>query len=247
MTRYDIQQVCENGHQITGAYHCEPENRADFCSECGARTLIACPSCSKEIQGEEIEQDWHDNWHGTGYAEVPSHCSGCGKPYPWTRGAVSQADSHEPGANECVGNGVFIVHGHNETVKLDVARFIEKLGLNPCILHEQPNQGRTLIEKFEQYSSVGFATVLLTADDQGGPQGDNKNLKPRARQNVILELGFFLGKLGRNRVCALYEDGVEIPSDYEGVAYTPLSGDWKLQLAREVKAAGIDIDLNRAV
>lgn len=73
--------------------------------------------------------------------------------------------------------------------------------------------------------------------------------KKRARQNVILELGFFLGKLGRKRVCALYEEGVEIPSDYDGVIFVPLdkNGAWHLSLAKELKAAGLSIDLNKAI
>jgi predicted nucleotide-binding protein len=143
---------------------------------------------------------------------------------------------------------VFVVHGHNDTAKESTARLIQKLGLNPVILHEQPNQGRTVIEKFTDYSNVGFAVVLMTGDDKGGTSTtETDKLQPRARQNVILELGFFLGKLGRKHVCALYERGVEIPSDYQGVLFVPLDpgGIWKLQLAKEMKAAGLNVDLNQ--
>jgi len=144
-------------------------------------------------------------------------------------------------------NGVFLVHGHDEGSRENVARYLEKLGLRPKILHEQPNRGKTIIEKLEVHSSVGFAVVLLTPDDIGGK--DEKTLRPRARQNVILELGFFCGALGRSRVCALFKGDVEIPSDFEGVVYVPLddSGAWRLALAREIKAAGISVDLNKAV
>lgn len=129
-----------------------------------------------------------------------------------------------------------------------MARFLEQLGLKPIILHEQPDKGRTIIEKFEAHANVGFAVVLLTPDDDGGLAGSG-SLAPRARQNVILELGYFIGKLGRSRVCALKAPVVEEPSDMTGVLYVPLDvyGNWKIQLARELKAAMIDVDLNRAL
>jgi predicted nucleotide-binding protein len=149
-----------------------------------------------------------------------------------------------------IGNGVFLVHGHNQGIREAVARFLEKLDLNVTVLHEQPNSGRTIIEKFVDYSDVGFSVVLLTADDRGGLISDPyDNQKPRARQNVILELGFFLGKLGRKRVCALYQQGVEIPSDYQGILFVSLdeTGGWKLHLAKELKAAGLSIDMNKAM
>lgn len=150
---------------------------------------------------------------------------------------------------EQFGSDIFIVHGHDEDAKQTVARFIDKLDLNPIILHEQPNAGRTVIEKFEDYSSVGFAVVLMTPDDVGGSVNERDNLRLRSRQNVVFELGFFLGKLGRKRVCALYKEGVEIPSDYQGVLFVPMDkdGGWKLLLAREIKAAGISIDLNKVI
>jgi predicted nucleotide-binding protein len=147
-----------------------------------------------------------------------------------------------------IGEDIFIVHGQNEKVKLEVSDFIKKLGLNAIILHEQPNKGRTIIEKFEEESlTAGFAIILLTADDLGFPKDNPDESHPRARQNVILELGYFFGKLGRKYVCALYENGVQLPSDFEGIIYIPLNSDWRLQLAKEIKHAGIDIDLNRAI
>jgi len=146
-----------------------------------------------------------------------------------------------------LGSDIFIVHGHDEACKESVARFIQKLELKPIILHEQPNQGRTIIEKFEDYSNVGFAIVLMTPDDVGSAIDDKENLKPRARQNVVFELGFFVGRLGRNCVCALYKGNVEIPSDYTGVLFIPMESEWKLSLAKEIKAAGIKVDLNKAI
>jgi predicted nucleotide-binding protein len=144
---------------------------------------------------------------------------------------------------------VFVVHGHDDGIKETVARFLAKLELEPVVLHEQPNRGRTIIEKFEEHSDVAFAVVLFTPDDIGYPVGDVAQAKPRARQNVVLELGFFMSALGRERVCVLYKSGVEVPSDYSGVLYQELDthGAWRFRLAREIRAAGIDIDLNSAV
>lgn len=147
------------------------------------------------------------------------------------------------------GSGIFVVHGTNNEAKESVARFLERLGLKAIILHEQPDRGRTVIEKFEDNATVGFAVVILTADDVGAPCISPTDLHARARQNVLVELGYFLGKLGRSRVCALREEGVEIPSDLAGVLYVPFdaAGAWRLRLASEIKAAGIEVDLNRAM
>ncbi len=145
-------------------------------------------------------------------------------------------------------NSVFVVHGHDQA-RESVARLLERLGLKPIILHEQPDRGRTIIEKFESYAAVGFAVVLLTPDDVGGTADDPEELKPRARQNVIFELGFFVAALGRRRVCALYKGDVELPTDFAGVVYTPMdpADGWQLKLARELKHAGLDVDLNKVV
>lgn len=144
---------------------------------------------------------------------------------------------------------VFVVHGHDEAHKEAVTRFVMKLKLQPVILAEEPSLGKTIIEKLEASSNVGFAVVLLTHDDVGAAKAEAKSLKPRARQNVVLELGYFVARLGRDRVCALYQSGVELPSDYHGVAYVELDagGAWKLALAREIKAAGVNVDLNQPV
>jgi predicted nucleotide-binding protein len=149
---------------------------------------------------------------------------------------------------EILSNRIFIVHGRDEGPKQSVARLLGKLGLEPIILHEQPNKGRTVIEKFEDYSDVGYAVVLLTPDDMGGLKSEKgePDLRPRARQNVVFEQGFFVGKLRRSRVCALLAKDVEQPSDMSGVLYISLDENnaWELRLAKELKAAGYDIDLN---
>ena len=142
---------------------------------------------------------------------------------------------------------VFIVHGHDETLKLAAARFVEGLGLKVVILSEQANRGRTVIEKFEAHAGgAGFAIVLLTPDDLGGSAAEAPAVKPRARQNVILELGYFIGKLGRTHVCALYKGDLELPSNINGVVYIKNEGNWKLELAQELKAVWSDVDLNKA-
>ncbi len=141
---------------------------------------------------------------------------------------------------------VFVVHGHDEGARESVARFLEKLGLEPIILHEQANRGRTVIEKIEGHRDVGFAVVLLTPDDQGCVEGGQ--LEPRARQNVLLELGYFLGYLGRDRVCALKRGQVEIPSDFAGVVWTSMNDEgWKQALSRELQDAGYEIDWNKVM
>ena len=143
---------------------------------------------------------------------------------------------------------VFVIHGRDNEAKETVARFLQRLDLTPVILHEQPSLGRTIIEKFEQHAQVGFAVALLTPDDVGALKNDEKNLKPRARQNVVFELGYFLGRLGRERVCALTKGNVELPSDYDGVVYISLDdGGWKMDLIRELKNAGFDVDANRVL
>ncbi|MBJ9756647.1 TIR domain-containing protein [Burkholderia cepacia] len=139
---------------------------------------------------------------------------------------------------------VFVVHGHDGEARETVARFLTKLGFEPIILHEQANQGRTIIEKFEAHGDVGFAVVLLTPDDEGRVKGGE--LQSRARQNVVLELGYFIGKLGRGKVCALKRGELELPSDYLGVVWEKMDdgGGWRQALGRELQAAGHVIDWN---
>ena len=140
-------------------------------------------------------------------------------------------------------DNVFIVHGSDNETKEMTDQFLKELGLKPIILHEQPNKGLTIIEKLEIYSSnADFAVVLLTPDDIGGSKSDLSSQSPRARQNVVFEFGYFCGKIGRDKVCALYQ-GVEQPSDLHGVFYIPLdeSGDWKRTLVRELEAANLDL------
>lgn len=148
-------------------------------------------------------------------------------------------------ASSALGSKVFLVHGQNRGLREEVARLLERLDLDVVILHEQPNRGRTLIEKFEgNASNAGYAVVIASADDHGASIMSN-DLKPRARQNVVFEAGFFFGALGRGRTAILYEEGVELPTDIVGVVYIPMSGDWAIRLAKEIRDAGFAVDLNK--
>ena len=163
------------------------------------------------------------------------------------RDAVGESKDQDPAP---VSKKVFIVHGHDNEAKQEVARFIESLGLEPIILHERANQGRTIIEKFEDHAEeVGYAVILLTPDDVGASKESSSQLSPRARQNVILELGFFYGSLGRDRVCAIHKGGLELPSDISGIVWVQMDPEegWKLKLAKEIAAAGLEIDSSKLV
>jgi len=143
---------------------------------------------------------------------------------------------------------IFIVHGHDKAVKESTIRFVDKLGLTPVVFDETPNKGRTIIEKFEDLAAdVVFAIVLFTPDDVGGQARRSTKPQQRARQNVVFELGFFVGTLGRDRVCLLHKADTEIPSDLHGVLYVPLDEHegWHVRLAREMKAAALSFDFNQ--
>ncbi|MDN4605901.1 nucleotide-binding protein [Sporosarcina highlanderae] len=141
---------------------------------------------------------------------------------------------------------VFIVHGHDESVKLSVARFLERLDLKPIILHEQASGGTTIIEKIENHIDVGFGVVLYTPCDLGKAK-DSEELQMRARQNVVFEHGYLIGRLGRSNVCALVKDDIEKPNDISGVVYINYnSGNgWHMELFKELKNAGYKLDANK--
>lgn len=146
---------------------------------------------------------------------------------------------------------VFIVHGHDEEMKQSVARFIEKLDLEAIILHEQPDKGRNVLDKLIQESkNASFAVVLLSPDDVGYDK-NNREEHLRARQNVVLELGYFIALLGKERVCALFKNSsdFELPSDFVGNLYKQYSGSdaWKIELAKELKVANVPIDMNKVL
>lgn len=143
---------------------------------------------------------------------------------------------------------IFLVHGHDEAKKEAVARAVERAtGADVVVLHERLNLGRTLIEKFEEHAgSATYAIINLTGDDVG-KAANAANLSPRARQNVVFEMGFFFGALGRRRVAVLVDAGVEKPSDLDGIVYVQFdaAGAWKRTLMKEIEAAGLTVDHNR--
>lgn len=142
---------------------------------------------------------------------------------------------------------VFIVHGHDEAAKMKAARFVERLGFAPIILHEQASGSKTVIEKIEEYSNVGFGIVLYTSCDTGAKKEEKPNYRNRARQNVVFEHGFLIGKIGRKNVCALVKDDIETPNDISGVIYIKMDNEdaWHLKLARELRNSGYQVDMNK--
>lgn len=161
-----------------------------------------------------------------------------------------QISNASESTNECIIDNVlvnykkvFIVHGHNGELKEAVARLIERQGIEAIILHEQANLGNTIIEKFERNSDVGAAVCLFTADDLGRAKTGSTDCK-RARQNVVFEAGYFIGKLGRKNVIIIADPDVEIPSDMQGIVYAG-SENWQFSVLKELKAMGFDIDFNK--
>jgi len=163
----------------------------------------------------------------------------------------SAPSQQEPAMSTPISRNVFIVHGHDISLRNEVSLLLHEIQLQPIVLAQKTNEGRTVIEKFEDHSDVLYAVVLLTPDDLGAVKTKPEELKPRARQNVILELGYFLAKLGRSKVCILYKGDVELPSDINGFVHISVDeGDsWRYQLGREIKQAGskvgIVVDLDR--
>lgn len=142
-------------------------------------------------------------------------------------------------------NKVFVVHGHNESLLSNVKRFLLEHSLRPIILKDEPSIGRTIIEKFEFYSHVDYAVILLTADDIGYAKDCPKMKERRGRQNVILEMGYFMGKYGRGRMVVLCDEDVSHPSDVDGLVYIDMGcEDWEQLLVRELCAAGLVVSEN---
>ena len=138
----------------------------------------------------------------------------------------------------------FVVHGHDEDLLNGVARFIQTLGVEAIVLKERAHRGMTLIEKLEEHGRVPYAVIIWTADDLGRAKKGEGD-EPRPRQNVVLELGYFIGRLGRENVCVLMESGLQMPSDLRGVGYHELdpNGGWRMELAKEMSAAGLPVRL----
>ena len=228
---------------ISNTFGTNPENRQNF-DEISYHPIMAFSGMSNSVY-------------------VSAYCNGLTRAKALLESMLDEIEDYWPDDNpqepisegqvmpeQRVSNRVFVVHGRDGGTRDRVARFLETLQLEVVVLQERASEGRTIIEKFEDYSDAGFAVVLCTPDDVGALASEkDNNLRPRPRQNVILELGYFWGKLGRKRVCALLDGKMDMPSDYDGVLFIPLDDGegWKLILARELRAAGLPIDMNLIV
>lgn len=201
-----------------------------------AMALMSDPDAATELQGSWMQLGDQTAWLERLIKRLPLI------PEPSAPGPA-QRPAAQPAYSK---SQVFVVHGHDQALTAQVKALLLQLGLDPIILAEQTNEGKHVMEKLEAHSGVGFAVVLLTPDDVGRA-GKEEKLRARARQNVILELGYFMAKIGRARVAALCAEGVEQPSDYRGIVYIAVDGGraWAYQLGRELKKAGFDVDLNR--
>lgn len=162
-------------------------------------------------------------------------------------------DGIRPASGQPSSRKVFVVYGHDTRTRTDLEAMLRRWNLDPLILEQLPSEGQTIIEKLEKYTNedVCYAVVLATPDDIGYKKGEQENAKQRARQNVVLELGLLLAKLGRDRVAILKprtEEPFENPSDIDGLIYIPYVdtvADARIQLAKEMNKKGISVDLDR--
>lgn len=165
-------------------------------------------------------------------------------PPGWLKEKIEKVPMQQPATDKK--KKVFIVHGHDQAAQNMIARFVERMGFDAIILHEQTSSGRTVIEKIEDYSDVGYAVVLYTPDDVGNVKHRADDLRLRARQNVVFEHGYLISKLSRKNVAAIVDGEIEIPNDISGVVYIKLdeASAWQLALAREMRQSGFEIDMN---
>ena len=140
-------------------------------------------------------------------------------------------------------NDIFIVHGHDDGLVAKIQLFLKKIGLNGVVLHEQANLGKVILEKLEYYTNVDFAIILYTPCDLGKAKNDEE-WKSRARQNVVFEHGYLMGKLGRENVVFLIDGNIETPGDISGAVYSSLSNHWQFDILKELKAVGYDVNAN---
>ena len=201
---------------------------------------------NEEVQNSQWARDTHKNGLDKSFALIASQIDQIAIYWP-EEDALTQRGTGDEMVVAVDSKQVFVVHGRDHGTLAEVKQVLSQLGLEPVVLQDQPNQGRTIIEKFEDYAQVGFAVVICTPDDEGKLAQGGREPQPRVRQNVVFEWGYFIGKLRREKVCALIKGGVEIHSDYDGVLYVEMGDNesWKVQLARELKGAGYDVDANK--
>ncbi|MCY8717024.1 nucleotide-binding protein [Bacillus spizizenii] len=152
--------------------------------------------------------------------------------------------AEKPKMSEKDNTKVFIVHGHDEAALIKTQSFIRELGLEPVVLRDTANEGLTIIEKIEKNADVGYGIVLYTACDVGAKKGQEENLNDRARQNVVFEHGYLIGRLGRSRIAALVKGEIETPNDISGVVYIAMDehDGWKIKIIKELRNAGYNVN-----
>ena len=164
--------------------------------------------------------------------------------------AVSETEQVSPKSSSAKSKKVFVVHGHDDKAKTNLEIFLHEIGLEPVVLHRQADVGLTVIEKFEKHSDVGYAFILLTPDEvaylksEESKDDDDRTKEFRARPNVIFEFGYFVGKLGRSKVCCLYTGDVALPSDVSGMIYKKFTNSIEevaYSVIKDLKASGYEI------
>lgn len=240
-------------HQASGEYRMNIKQRrliADYAKikQCAAGNLAINISekdypLLKDTLDYMVEYEYispiNVDFNGYVYFKKPSFDS-------FAEYVMTQEMEEEPMATEYNNKKVFVVHGHDHMLLDEVELMLRRIGLDPVIVKNEANSGRTIIQKITDLSDVGFGIILYTCCDEGRKKGDTA-LRDRARQNVIFEHGYLYAKLGPGRVAALNDAGIEIPSDLAGVLYVPRSApDWKNQLMREMRAAGLEFDSTKA-
>lgn len=162
----------------------------------------------------------------------------------------AETTEEQPDRGQAKTKKVFVVHGHDEIAKTNLEVFLHEIGLEPVVLHRQADEGLTIIEKFEKHSDVGYAFILLTPDEityikaDQDKKDDERKKEFRARPNVIFEFGYFVGKLGRSRVCCLYTGDVSLPSDVSGMIYKKFTNSIEevaYSIIKDLKASGYAI------
>ena len=207
---------------------------------------IYIPKSILEVYGKRVTEDYIKGEYGYVKKErfelAKIHLK---IPNTISRSTNSEKKSNTPSSK--ANRKVFIVHGHDDAATSETARFIEQLKLIPIILREQPSAGNTIIEKIEANSDVGFGIVLYTECDLGTVKTEPDKLKFRARQNVVFEHGYLIGRIKRKNVCALVKGNIETPNDISGVVYVKMDSGWKMELFKELKNSGFDIDANNII
>ncbi|EOW9529667.1 TIR domain-containing protein [Bacillus cytotoxicus] len=218
------------------------------------RLVMMLNDCSKQLGFPDFEfETFHYSNTGktindTGYESLLNHINILEDMLPSIFNKDEQLQKNYSEVEGTDNKKVFIVHGRDKVALLETEAILRRGGLEPIVLNRMVNSGLTLIEKFEKYSDVRYAIVLLTPDDIGALYEEvpfeSLSYKFRARQNVLFELGFFYGKLGRSNVCCILKSNVEKPSDIDGIAYLPYTQtveEVEYALLREMREAKVAV------